>query len=301
MEAERANYPIAMMARLLCVSRSGFYSWLKRPESEDPWCDLRVQIERLWLESDKVFGARKIHARLPVSESDATLYRVRKCMQELGIAGCQPRSSKKTTIPDPNAVKRPDLIGRDFNAAVPTTKLVGDITYLKTGQGWLYLAVVIDLCTRMVVGWAMADHMRTSLIVSALNMAHTQGYVASNGIFHSDMGSQYTSHEFAQFADSIDVRLSVGRKATCYDNAVAESWFASLKNEKYHRYSYPTRAEAKAAVIGYIEVFYNRMRPHSSIGNQVPAEKMDSFLKRMSEGAVRDRELNEESMKQLAA
>lgn len=301
MEVEKANYPIAMMARLLHVSRSGFYYWLKRAEPQDPWVGLRARIEKLWLNSDKVFGARQIHSKLIAKNSEATLYRVRKCMSELGIAGCQPRSSKKTTVQDPNAPKRPDLIGRNFDAPIPATCLMGDITYLKTGQGWLYLAVVIDLCTRMVVGWAMADHMRTSLIVSALDMAYARGYVAGNGIFHSDMGSQYTSHEFAQFADSIDVRLSVGRKATCYDNAVAESWFASLKNERYYRYSYATRDEAKVAVIDYIEAFYNRMRPHSSIGNQVPAEKMESFRNRMAEGAIKEQQINEESMKLLAA
>lgn len=301
MEVEKASYPIAMMARLLHVSRSGFYDWLKRPEPQDPWFGLRAKIEKLWLDSDKVFGARQIHSKLVADDSNATLYRVRKCMNELGIAGCQPMSSKKTTIRDPNAPKRPDLIGRDFNAAVPTTKLVGDITYLKTGQGWLYLSIVIDLCTRMVVGWAMADHMRASLVVSALDMAYTRGYVAENGIFHSDMGSQFTSHEFSQFAASIDVRLSVGRKATCYDNAVAESWFASLKNEKYYRYSYAARDDAKFAVIEYIETFYNRMRPHSAIGNQVPAEKMKSFQDRVAEGAIREQQISEESMKLLAA
>ncbi len=301
MEVERANYPVVMMARLLHVSRSGFYSWLRRSRSEDPWRDIRVKVEKPWLDSDRVFGARQIHSKLVAKNNDVTLYRVRKCMKGLGIAGCQPRSSKKTTIQDPDAPKRPDLIGRNFDAPAPTTKLVGDITYLKTGRGWLYLAVVIDLCTRMVVGWAMAEHMRASLVVSALNMAYTRGYVAGNGIFHSDMGSQFISHEFAQFASSIDVRLSVGRKATCYDNAACESWFSSLKNERYYRYSYATRDEAKVAVIDYIEVFYNRMRPHSAIDGQVPAEKMESFLDRMAEGAIREQELNEESVKLLAA
>lgn len=296
MKAEKANYPVKMMARLLRVSRSGFYDWLGRPEPDDQWDKLKVDIEQLWLDSDKVFGARTILVKLSKGKEDVTLYRVQKCMKELRIEGCQPRASKRTTIADPNAQKRPDLIKRDFGAAVPTTKLVGDITYLKTGQGWLYLAVVIDLCTRMVVGWAMADHMRASLIVSALSMAHTRGYVAGNGIFHSDLGSQYTSHEFAQFAASIDVRLSCGRKATCFDNAVAESWFSSLKNERYHRYSYATRSEAKASVVQYIEVFYNRQRPHSSIDNQIPAEKMDAFFERMA-----DVSSNEESMKLLAA
>lgn len=252
-------------------------------------------------DSNKVFGARSIHAKLTSDDRDVTLYRIRKCMKELGIKGCQPRTSKKTTVCDPNAPMRPDLIKRNFDAPVPTIKLVGDITYLKTGEGWLYLAVVIDLCTRMVVGWSMADHMRTSLIVSALGMAHSRGYVAGNAIFHSDLGSQYTSHEFAQFAESIDVRLSVGKRGTCYDNAVAESWFASLKNERYHRYNYGTRTQAKAAVVQYIEGFYNRERPHSSIGNQIPAEKMESFFARTEAGANKSVPVDGESMKCLAA
>jgi len=300
MEAEKASYPVVMMARVLHVSRSGFYDWLNRPKTPDKWHELKLEIEKLWLDSDKVFGARMIHSRLSNSEK-TTLYRVRKCMKELGICGCHPRSSKKTTIQDPNAPKRPDLIKRNFNAAVPTTKLVGDITYLKTGEGWLYLATVIDLCTRMVVGWALADHMRTPLIIDALNMAYTRGYVAGNAIFHSDLGSQYTSHEFAQFAASIDVRLSVGKKATCYDNAVAESFFSSLKNERYYRYAYATRADAKASIVQYIEVFYNRNRPHSSIGNQIPAEKMEAFLDRAQKAFKNESEVNEETVKSLAA
>ena len=298
MKAEKANFPVTMMARVLKVSASGFYAWLKRKNPTDPWCKLRGEIELLWLDSDKVFGARTIHSRLSARGSKATLYRIRKCMRELGIAGCQPHTSKRTTIADPNAAKREDLIKRDFESPVPTIKLVGDITYLKTAQGWLYLATVIDLCTRMVVGWAMADHMRASLVVSALEMAHTRGYVAEGGIFHSDLGSQYTSHEFAWFADSISVRLSCGRVGTCYDNAVAESWFSSLKNEKYHRYSYATRDEAKNAVVEYIEVFYNRKRPHSSIDGQIPAEKMESFFTRTANVATPN---NEETVINLAA
>lgn len=147
-----------------------------------------------------------------------------------------------------------------------------------------------------LIGWAMADHMKTSLVVSALSMAHAKGYLAENEIFHSDLGSQYTSHEFSQIAASIYVRLSCGRKTTCFDNAVAESWFSSLKNERYHRYRYATRAEAKASVVQYIEVFYNRQRPHSSIDYQIPAEKMDAFFETMTAMSR-----NEESMNLLAA
>lgn len=295
MKAEKANYPLNMMSELLHVSRSGFYDWLRREPKDDFWRELKADIERLWRDSDKVFGARMIFSKLP-KDKGVTLYRVRKCMKELGIQGCQPRAAKRTTIADPKAQKRPDLIKRNFDVAVPTTKLVGDITYLKTSQGWLYLAVVIDLCTRMVVGWALDAHMKASLVVSALSMAYTRGYVAENAIFHSDLGSQYTSSEFANFADSISVRLSCGKRGSCFDNAVAESWFSSLKNERYYRYSYSTRAEARASVVQYIEAFYNRQRPHSSIDNQIPTEKMAAFFERMMSA-----DSSEESAKLLAA
>lgn len=283
MFAEKANYPIKMMARVLKVSRSGYYAWVKRLPTKDLFTDLKAEIERRWLDSKKVFGARSIHSRLrddPESDFAPTLYRIRKCMRELGICGIQTRASKKTTVTDPKAPFRPDLIKRDFTSPIPTYKLVGDITYLKTGEGWLYLATVIDLCTRMVVGWSLADHMRSELVIDALSMAHTRGYVAENGIFHSDLGSQYTSKAFSQFADSISVRLSVGRKGTCFDNSVAESFFSTLKNQMYHHYSFATRTKAKNAVVGFIEGFYNRKRPHSSIDYQIPAEKMDSFFER---------------------
>lgn len=282
MKVEKANYSVVMMARVLKVSRSGFYAWLKHDPKPDQWVDVRAHVEQLWLDSDKVFGAKSIYDLIKEDETfpNTTLYRVRKCMRELGIVGIQKNSSKRTTITDPNAPIRPDLIKRDFTSPVPTIKLVGDITYLKTAQGWLYLAVVIDLCTRMVVGWAMDSHMKASLCVSALDMAYKRGYVAQNAIYHSDRGSQYTSLEFSQYAASIDVRLSVGRTGSCHDNAVAESFFSRLKNERYSRYSYKTRAEAKAAVVSYIEGFYNRHRPHSTLDGKIPAEVMEAFFER---------------------
>lgn len=303
MEAEKADFPIATMARILKVSRSGFYAWLKRKPGPDQWPCLKARIEKLWLESDKVFGQRTVHIGVCKEKGfeDTTLYRVRKRMREMGIFGIQKNSSKKTTVADPKAPTRPDLIKRDFTSAVPTTKLVGDITYLKTGEGWLCLCVVIDLCTRMVVGWAMADHMRASLCVSALGMAHRHGYVAEGAIYHSDCGSQFTSLEHSQFAASIDVRLSVSRTGSCHDNAVAESFFSRLKNERYSRYAYKTRAEAKAAVVSYIEGFYNRRRPHSAIDGQIPAEAMDAFFARADRAFTADAEIDVELMKSLAA
>lgn len=280
MEAEKGNYPVRLMARLLEVSRSGFYSWLAKGAPGDPWAGLRESVGRIWEGSGRRFGARFVKCLLPAEFADASLYRVRKCMRELGIKGCTPYRSKRTTIPDRSAEPRPDLVRRDFTSPVPTYKLVGDITYLRTKQGWLYLAVVIDLNTRMVVGWSLSNRMTADIAVNALASAKARGYVAENAIFHSDKGSQYTSRLLARWAQANHVRLSCSRTGNCHDNAVAESFFATLKNEMYHRESFATRDRAKAAVIEFIEVYYNRNRPHSTIGYRIPADAMDSFFER---------------------
>lgn len=276
MEAEKASFPVKMMARLLGVSRSGFYEWLRRGELEDPWLQARIDVEREWLESDRRFGARFIWSRLP----HLTLYRVRKIMRGLGICGVTPNTRKRTTVPDAGAPERPDLVGRDFTSPVPTYKLVGDITYLRTGQGWLFLSTVIDLNTRMVVGWSLSRRMTADIVTGALEMAWRRGYVAENAIFHSDRGAQYTSRLVAAWAAGHQVRLSVGRTGSCHDNAVAESFFATLKNEMFHLRKWPTRDEARRAVIEFIEPYYNRRRPHSTIGYRIPAEAMDGFFER---------------------
>jgi len=290
MAAERARLSVAAMARVLGVSRSGFYAWLGRGgagEQGDPWAADRAAVERAWLDSGRRMGARSIRSLLP----HLTLYRVRRLMRELGIRGVHPRSSRRTTVPDPGAPARPDLIRRDFASAVPTTRLVGDITYLRTGQGWLYMATVIDLCTRMVVGLSFSERMGAELPISALESARGRGYVAGGAVFHSDRGSQYTSRAMAEWAAASDVRLSVGRTGSCHDNAVAESFFGTFKNEMYHLRSFATREEARLASIEYVEGYYNTRRPHSSIGYQTPAGKMAAFFERFeaameSEGVV---------------
>lgn len=277
---EKAFFPVTMMARVLEVSRSGFYSWLANGCPEDEWSAERDAVMRTWLESDRRFGFRFVHAMLPPGFSHLTRYRVLKLMRELGIRGCTPNARKRTTIPDPKAKPKPDLVRRDFTSPVPTYKLVGDITYLRTGQGWLYLASVIDLCTRMVVGWSLSDRMTADIVVSALESAKSRGYVAGNAIFHGDRGAQYTSRLLAEWARDNDVRLSCSRTGNCHDNAVAESFFATLKNEMYYRRSFATRLEAKHAVIEFIEADYNRRRPHSTIGYKIPAKAMDEFFER---------------------
>lgn len=268
------------MTKRLKVSRSGFYSWQARKSSIDTWNDLMLCVQRIWLESDKRFGSRFIKCFLPKKYQNVSLYRVQKCMRKLGIKGCTPYKTKRTTIPDKSAKPKPDLVKRDFTSPVPTYKLVGDITYLRTGQGWLYLSTVIDLNTRMVVGWSISKHMTADIVIRALDSAKARGYIAENAIFHSDKGSQYTSRSVTQWAQENNVRLSCSRTGNCHDNAVAESFFATLKNEMYYRKSYKTRKEARLAVIDFIERYYNRSRPHSSIGYRIPAQVMEEFFKR---------------------
>lgn len=282
MEAERGRFPAPMMARALGVSRSGFYAWLRRPRAGgDPWAAAREAVRAEHASRDGIPGARTLLALVAPRFPGITLYRVRRLMRELGIRGVHPRASRRTTVPDPGAPARPDLVRRGFDRPVPTCWLVGDITYLKTGQGWLYMAVVIDLCTRMAVGCSFSDRMDASLPVSALECAWRRGYVAEGAVFHSDRGSQYTSKAMAEWAAARGVRLSVGRTGSCRDNAVAESFFGTLKNEMYHRRSFATRDEARVACVGYIEGYYNRRRPHSSIGWECPAEKMEAFFARL--------------------
>lgn len=289
MEAEKGRCPVPTMARLLGVSRSGFYAWLRRPrESGDPWAAAREAVRAEHEARDGIPGARSLRALVEPRFPGLTLYRTRELMRELGIRGVHPRASRRTTVPDPAAPARPDLVGRAFDRPVPTCWLVGDITYLKTGQGWLYMAAVVDLCTRMVVGLSFSERMDASLPIAALEGAWRRGYVAEGAVFHSDRGSQYTSKAMAEWAAAHAVRLSVGRAGSCLDNAVAESFFGTFKNEMYHLRPFATRDEARVASVGYVEGYYNRRRPHSSIGYEFPAAKMEAFLRRMDEMAERE-------------
>jgi len=282
-EQEKAHFPIVFMARVLGIGRAGYYAWRKRRDTPGPGARRRerltTKIQELFDASDGTSGARRLQAELDDAGERASLWLIRSIMHELGIAGVQPRTKKRTTIPAEDADVRPDLIGRVFapDHWAPGQACVGDITYLRSGEGWLYLATVIDLATRQVVGWAMADHMRAQLVCDALDMAHTHGHIDKNTIFHSDRGAQYTSDEFARTAARMGVRLSVGRTGSVLDNAVAESWFSMLKNEMYHRYRFTSRAQARFAVMQYIEIFYNRKRRHSVLNYQTPATVLAAY------------------------
>jgi transposase InsO family protein len=223
------------------------------------------------------YGCRRVAAQLNREGHPCRVGLVADLMRELGLRACQPRAYRRTTIGGQQPLQSRDLVGRNFTADVPGTRLIGDITYLKTDEGWLYLATVIDLATRMVIGWQLADHMRTSLVVDALQMAIRHGHVRPAAIFHSDRGAQYTSTSFAAFCRINRVRTSVGRTGVCWDNAAAESFFAALKNEMYHRTSFATRTRARFAVADYIEVFYNRQRLHSTLGYRTPTEALTDY------------------------
>jgi putative transposase len=279
-EAEKANYDVAWMCRLLGVPRSSFYAWRNQVETvgQARRRELGIEVARVFAFGRGAYGCRRVTAHLNREGHACSVGLVADLMREAGLAAVQPRAYKRTTTRGQDPVDSPDLIARDFTCGpaggAPGERLVGDITYLRTGQGWLYLATVIDLSTRMVVGWQMAAHMRTSLIVDALAMARDAGHVRPGAIFHSDRGTQYTSREFHQYCQGIHVRTSVGRTGVCWDNAVAESFFSALKNEMYHHHHFTTHRRARFAVADYIEVFYNRRRLHSSLGYRTPAKAL---------------------------
>jgi putative transposase len=279
-DGEKDTYPIMKMCAWLGVSTSGYYEWRDRPPSPAAQrrARLAAMITAIFHANHTTYGYRRIHAVLARSGEHVSDELVRELMRELGLVACQPRPWRPTTT-EPDAQHRiPDLVDRDFTAAEPGTKLVGDITYISTGEGWLYLATVIDCYSKMVIGWSMADHYKTSLIAAALDSAAGTIDLQPGCIFHSDRGSNYTSYEFAIKISSMDMRHSVGRTGICWDNAMAESFFGALKNEWTHRMTFTTRTEARQAIVHYIEGFYNRQRLHSGLGYKTPLEVHNEYL-----------------------
>ena len=277
-DGEKANYPIVLMCRWALVSRSGFYEWSGRPASATAQRRgaLAVRVREVFEFSDSTYGYRRVHEELARRGVEIGPELVRQLMAEMDLVACQPRPWRVTTIQgaDPGPV---DVLNRDFTAPRPGVRLVGDITYLATWEGWLYLATVIDLHTKEVCGWAMADHMRTGLVCEALTMAHTHRPIDAGAVFHSDRGCQYTSSEFAAHLKSLQMVGSMGRVGVCWDNALAESFFASLKKELTHRTVYSTRKKARDAVAYYIEVWYNTLRLHSGLGYRTPLEAFEQY------------------------
>jgi putative transposase len=278
-DAEKALYSIVKMCAWIGVSTSGYYEWRDRPPSATVQRrgHLATLIEWIFTDSDQTYGHRRIRAALARQGERVTPELVRSIMRERGLNPCQPRPFRPTTTLAGDAGSIPDLVARDFTADAPGTKLVGDITYLPTWQGWLYLATVIDCHTKACIGYALAEHLRADLVIDALQMAARNYTLADGAIFHSDRGTQYTSRSFAEAAAELGVRRSVGRTGSCFDNALAESFNASLKVERVHRTVYPTREHARKDVTRYIEFRYNTKRLHSALGYRTPQEVHDEY------------------------
>jgi putative transposase len=273
--AKRAEHSVKTMCRVLEVSRSGFHAWARREPSARALEDLRLteRIREIHRENRKVYGSPRIHAELRLADGVRVgRKRVERLMRQAAITGMVRRKRGRTTISVPGVRVCEDLVDRAFLAAAPDRLWVADITYLRTWEGRLYLVAVQDIYSRRIVGWSMADHMRTELVTDALQMALAKRRPAPGLIWHSDQGSQFVSLAFGQQARAAGIAQSMGSRGDCYDNAVAESFFATLKKELIHGRSWPSKAELRTEVFEYIEVFYNRRRRHSTLGFLSPAQ-----------------------------
>lgn len=271
MTAHQAVHRVATMARVLGVSPSGYYAWRKRPLSPRARTDVELtgHIHAVHRESRGTYGAPRIHADLAAQRIYVGCKRVARLMRCAGLQGVSRRKSCRTTVRDDTARPVPDLVDRQFTAVGPDRLWVADITYVPTGAGFLYLAVVVDAWSRRVIGWAMASHLRTELVVAALEMALAQRRPA-DVIHHSDHGCQYTSFAFGYRCRDAGVRPSMGSVGDAYDNALCESFFATLECELLDRSRFPTHADARLAVFDFIEGWYNPRRRHSALAYLSP-------------------------------
>ncbi len=273
--ARKAEHSVSIMCRVLGVSRSGFHAWQKRPPSPRAREDGRLleRIREIHELNRRVYGSPRIHAELVMGDGERVgRKRVERLMRQAGLSGLVARKRGRTTIRVPGVRVCEDLVDRAFMAKAPNRLWVADITYLRTWEGWLYLVAVQDVYSRRIIGWAMDSHMRTELVLDALQMALARRRPQPGLIWHSDQGSQFVSLAFGQKARQAGIAQSMGSRGDCFDNAVAESFFATLKKELIHRRSWPVRDELRTEVFDYIETFYNRRRRHRSLGFLSPTQ-----------------------------
>lgn len=281
----RHLYPIRMMCRLLRVSSSGYYARQARPKSRRARgnAELAQEIRRIHTESGEVYGSPKVWKELQGRGSSCGKHRVARLMKQEGLQGIPSKKRRRRTH---KASHRPagvtNHLARDFAAATPNTKWVTDITYIPTAEGWLYLAVVLDLYSRQIIGWSMQPQQDGGLVLQAVRMAMGQRTTSEAVVLHSDRGTQYTTHEFQAFLTTHGIVSSMSGVGNCYDNAVAESFFGLLKRERVNRRHYRTRAEARADVFDYIERFYNRRRRHSHTEGLPPGVYAKQILKTLN-------------------
>jgi putative transposase len=285
--AEKANHPISLCCRMLGVSRSGFHAWQRRAPSDrelaDAW--LVERIREIHAESRETYGARRVHRALRYRDVRVGRKRVERLMRREGISGLVPKRYRRTTIRVPGVRVADDLVDRDFRPAGPNRLWCADIKYVRTWQGWLYLAAVMDCYSRRIVGWAMRPDLEAELVVDALEMAIARRRPKPGLVHHSDQGSQYVSLRFGERCRLIGIHRSMGSKGDCFDNAVAESFFATLEKDLLRRRRFATRQEARTAVFDYIETFYNPIRLHSTLDYLSPVE-YEKMKKRETEKAA---------------
>lgn len=273
-ESQREMYPIQVLCAVLDVSRSGYYAWRRRPPSARAQANAQLLplIRQAHIASRGTYGSPRLQHALWRLGHRCGRHRLARLMRRMGLRGIPQRKFVRTTQRVVGRVSAPDRLQRDFTASKPNEKWVSDITYIPTDEGWLYLATVLDLCSRRVVGWAMAEHMTEDLVLAALQMAATQRDIPSGLIYHSDHGGQFTSQRVQDWLAQHHITASMGSVGDCYDNAAAESFFSTLKRECVNRHHFTTRKEAKRTIFEYLEVFYNRQRLHSTLDYQSPAE-----------------------------
>jgi putative transposase len=274
-EDRRADYPVTIMCGVLGVSPAGYYAWRSRPESQRSAANRELvnDIRRVHRDTNGRYGSPRVHAELRAHGRGASRGRIERLMRRHGIRAIVAKPRRvRTTDSRHDFPIAPNLLERNFIAAAPNQIWLADITYVETKQGWLYLATLMDLYSRKIVGWAMADHLRAELPMAALAMAIATQRLGAGLIHHSDRGVQYASAEYRKMMQSAGFRASMSRKADCYDNAPMESFFHTLKTELVHHQDYETREEARRDIFAYIEGFYNRKRRHSAIGYISPIE-----------------------------
>jgi transposase InsO family protein len=280
--AERAAFPVRRLCQLVGVAASGFYAWLRRGPDRRREDDRRLgeKIEKIFAASRRTYGSPRVHAELRARGVRVGRRRVARLMREGGLGVTTRRRRRpRTTDSRHDHPVAPNLLGRNFAADRPDTVWLADISYVPTGEGWLYLAAIKDMATREIVGWSMADHLRADLACDALLMAIRRRRSPRGLIHHSDRGVQYASEPYQATLARHGLRCSMSRRGNCLDNAPMESFFGSLKTELVHRTSFPTRAAARRALFEYIEAFYNRQRRHSGLGFLTPAQAYDHMAR----------------------
>jgi putative transposase len=279
-DAEKASYPISLLCRVLRVSRSGYYEWKDRQPSKRTRenAALTHQIAEIHQRSRRIYGYPRVHAELRALGVRCSRKRVARLMRKAGLQGCMRGRRKRTTRRDKHAVPAADLVKRDFYAIAPDKLWTADITYVHTQEGFLYLAFILDVYSRSIVGWSMATHLRTELVVDALEMALWRRKPDAGLIHHTDRGAQYTALSFGKRLEEVGIVPSMGRTGSALDNAVSESFVASLKTELIDGRHFPSREAARIAIFDYIESFYNRQRRHSSLGYLSPSDYEQAIM-----------------------